>query len=89
MSIAGNVYGRVIIEKVRKATECGISEERCESMSGVGCLDQIFSVTGGSHVSERTRKLYLGLTAVETRCDKGGYRRTLEDSGVMEWEGAY
>ena len=44
MSVAGNLYGRVLIKTVRTRTECAIAEERCGFRQGRGCIDQVFAV---------------------------------------------
>ena len=43
MSIAGKVYGKIVIERVQKITERCISEEQGAFRKGRGCVDQIFS----------------------------------------------
>ena len=44
MSIAGKVYGKIVIERVQKITERCISEEQGAFRKGRGCVDQIFSL---------------------------------------------
>ena len=42
MSVVGKVYGRVLINRVRKGTETAIGEEQGGFRKGRGCVDQIF-----------------------------------------------
>ena len=44
MSVAGKLYGRVPIKRVRARTECVIGEEQCMFRQGRGCMDQVFAV---------------------------------------------
>ena len=44
VSIAGKVYGKIIIERVMEITESRISEEQGGFRRGRGCVDQIFTV---------------------------------------------
>ncbi len=43
LSIAGKVYGKVIIARVQRLTEEKVSEEQEGFRKGRGCVDQIFS----------------------------------------------
>ena len=38
------VFGRVLINRVKKGTEAVIGEEQCGFRKGRGCVDQIFVV---------------------------------------------
>ncbi len=42
MSIAGKVYGKIVIDPVQKITESRISEEQGGFRKGKECVDQIF-----------------------------------------------
>ena len=44
LSVVGKVYGRVLIERIRKGTEEVIGEEQCGFRRGRGCVDQVFVV---------------------------------------------
>ena len=44
LSVVGKVYGRVLIERIRRGTEEVIGEEQCGFRKGRGCVDQIFVV---------------------------------------------
>ena len=44
LSIAGKVYGKIVVERVQKITESMISEEQGGFRKGRGCVDQIFSL---------------------------------------------
>ena len=44
MSLVGKVYGRVLINRVRKGTETAIDEKHCGFRKGRGCVDQCFVV---------------------------------------------
>jgi hypothetical protein len=44
LSVVGKVYGRVLIERIRRETESVIGEEQCGFRSGRGCVDQVFAV---------------------------------------------
>ena len=41
MSVVGKLYGRILINRVRKGTELAIGEEQCGFREGRGCVDQI------------------------------------------------
>ena len=42
LNTPGNVYGRILIEKVSSLIEGLIGEEQCGFRSGRGCVDQVF-----------------------------------------------
>ena len=44
MSVVGKVYGRILINRVRKGTEVALGEEQGGFRKGRGCVDQIFVV---------------------------------------------
>ena len=44
LSVVGKVYGRILIDRVRKSTDEAIGEEQCGFRQGRGCIDQIFAV---------------------------------------------
>ena len=44
LGLAGKLFGRVLIKRVRVGTECAIWEEQCGFRQGRGCMDQVFSV---------------------------------------------
>ena len=44
LSVVGELFGRVLIERVRAGTECAIREEQCGFGQGRGCMDQVFAV---------------------------------------------
>ena len=44
LSVLGNLYGRVLIKRVRAGTEYAIWEGQCGFMQGRGCMDQVFAV---------------------------------------------
>ena len=44
LSIPGNVFGKVGIERIRDVTEWRMGEERCGFRKGKGCVDQVFVV---------------------------------------------
>ena len=44
LSVVGNLYGRVLIKRVKARTECAIGEEQCGFNLGRGCMDQVFAV---------------------------------------------
>ncbi len=43
LSIVGKVYGKIVIERMQKIIEDGVSEEQGGFRKGWGCVDQIFS----------------------------------------------
>ncbi len=45
LSIAGKVYGKVLIKRVREGTEGMIRDEQRGFRRGRGCVDQIFAET--------------------------------------------
>ena len=44
LSVVGNLYGRVLIKRVRAGTECAIGEVQCGFRQGRGHMDQVFVV---------------------------------------------
>ena len=44
LSVVGKLYFRVLIKRVRAATESAIGEEQCGFRLGRGCMDQVFAV---------------------------------------------
>ena len=44
LSVVGELFGRVLIKRVRAGTECVIEEEQCGFRQGRGCIDQVFAV---------------------------------------------
>ena len=44
LSVVGKLYGRVLIKRVRAATECAIGEEQCGFRHGRGCMAHVFAV---------------------------------------------
>ena len=71
MFIPGKVYGRVLIEKVRKITEGLIGEEQCGFRMGRGCVDQVFVI---QQMSEKCitkgKSLYVAYMDLEKAHDR-------------------
>jgi len=44
LSVVGKAYGRILIRRIRDATECVIGEEQCGFRRKRGCMDQVFVV---------------------------------------------
>ena len=44
LNIPGKVFGRVVIERIRDATEWRMGEELCGFRKWRGCVDQVFAV---------------------------------------------
>ena len=44
LSVVGELYGRVLIKRVRTGTECAIEEKQCGFRQGRGCMDQVLAV---------------------------------------------
>ena len=44
LSVVGQLFGRVLINKIRTGTEGAIEEEQCGVRQGRGCMDEVFSV---------------------------------------------
>ena len=60
LSVVGNLYGRVLIKRVRAGTECAIGEEQCWLRQGRGCIDQL-SVCRKAGVSRKLERCILGV----------------------------
>ena len=43
-SVAGKLYGRVLIKRVRAGTECAIGKEQYGFRQGRGYMDQVFAI---------------------------------------------
>ena len=44
LTVVGKVYGRVLIERIRRGTDKVTGEEQCGLRRGRGCVDQVFVV---------------------------------------------
>ena len=44
LSVVGELFGRVLIKRIRAETECAIGDEQCGNRQGRGCMDQVFAV---------------------------------------------
>lgn len=44
LSVVGKLYGRILIKRIRSATDEAIGEEQCGFRNGRGCVDQMFLV---------------------------------------------
>ena len=44
LSVVGELFGRVLIKRVREGTDCVIGEEQCWYRQGRGYIDQVFAV---------------------------------------------
>ena len=42
LNAVGKIYGRVLIERVKRKTKDSVSDEQCGFRDGRGCVDQIF-----------------------------------------------
>ncbi|KAK7077646.1 hypothetical protein SK128_021294, partial [Halocaridina rubra] len=45
LSVVGEVYGRVLIERIRKVTKRLIGEVQCGLGRGRGCVGQVFAAS--------------------------------------------
>ena len=61
MSIAGKLYGRMLIKRVKDGTECIIGEEQSGFRQGRGCMDQVFAVRQVCEKYLANGKLYFRL----------------------------
>ena len=86
LSVPGKVFGRVIMDRVKEATEYLVSEEQCGFRGGRGCIDQIFSVRQVvEKYLEKDRKLYIAFMDLEKaydRVDRGALWEVLSAYGV-------
>ena len=86
LSIPGKVYGRVLIEKVRRMTESLIGEEQCGFRQGRGCVDQVFVVKQLCEKFEsKGKKMYVAYMDLEKaydRIDREAMWRVLRMYGV-------
>ena len=44
LSVVDQLYGRVLIKRIKAGTECAIGWEQCGFRQGRGCMDQAFAV---------------------------------------------
>ena len=71
MSVVGKLYGRVLIERVKRKTNNSLRDEQCDFRDGRGCVDQIFCLKNLIEKSlERNRKLYVGCMDLEKAYDR-------------------
>ncbi len=71
MSITGNVYGKVIIERVQQLTEEKIGEEQGGFRKGRGCVDQIFCFRMVvEKILTKGKKLYAAFMDLEKAYDR-------------------
>ena len=61
MSIAGKLYGRMLIKRVKDGIECIIREEQSGFRQGRGCMDQVFAVKQVCEKYLANGKLYFRL----------------------------
>ena len=45
LSVVAELYGRMLIKRVRARTEYAIGEEQCGVRQGRGCMGQVFAMT--------------------------------------------
>ena len=70
LNVVGKLYGRVLIERVKRKTNDSVSDEQCEFRDGRGCVDQILYLKNLIEKSlERNRKLYVGYMDLEEAYD--------------------
>ena len=86
LSIAGKVYGRILIERVRALTEGMIGDEQCGFRSGRGCVDQVFVMKQMSEkFCGKNKKLYVAYMDLEKaydRIDRDAMWRVLSMYGI-------
>ena len=71
MSVVGKVYGRVLINRVRKGTEVAIGEEQGGFRKGRGCVDQIFVVRQMCEkFSAKGKEVYVAFMDLEKAYDR-------------------
>ena len=67
----GKLYGRVLIERVKRKTNDGMNDEQCGFRDGRGCVYQIFCLKNLIEKSlERNRKLYVRYMDFEKAYDR-------------------
>ena len=60
LSVVGKLYGRVLIKRVRAATECAIGEEQCRFRQESGCVVQVVAVSQVCESISQMGKMYSG-----------------------------
>ena len=86
LSIPGKIYGRIIIQRIMRATEEMVGEEQCSFRKGRGCVDQIFTLRQMCEkICEKGKQLYLCFVDLEKaydRVDREGVWDVLKIYGV-------
>jgi hypothetical protein len=86
-SIAGKVFARILVDRVRRLTNKKLSVEQSGFREGMGCIDQIFSVRQVvEKYLEKGKKVYSAFIDLEKAYDKvsrKGLWKVLEIYGVQ------
>ena len=88
LSIVGKVYGRILVERIRKTSEKRVGEEQRGFRRGKGCVDQIFTLKQlNEKYTEGGKELHLAFIDLEKaydRVDRAALWRVMEMYGVGE-----
>ena len=69
--MVGKIYGRVLVDRVRRVTGGFIDDEQGGFREGRGCVDQIFILKQiGEKAQERRRRVYVGFIGLEKVYDR-------------------
>ena len=84
MSVIGKVYGRVLINWVRKATEAAIGEEQYGFRKRRGCVDQIFVIKQlCKKLLAKGREVYFAFMDMEKAYNKGRQEGFMASGGFI------
>ncbi len=86
LSVPGNIYGRILYERMMKITDKSVGDEQVGFRRGRGCVDQIFAMNMlVEQYLEKDRKLFAAFMYLEEaydRVDRKGPWDTLRVYGV-------
>lgn len=86
MSVVGKVYGRTLIEKVKRITDVQMGEEQCGFRDGRGCVDLVFTLKIlAEKFSEKKKDVivyFLDLEKAYDRVQREKLWRKLESYGI-------
>ncbi|KAF1010546.1 MAG: hypothetical protein GAK29_05048 [Acinetobacter bereziniae] len=88
LSVAGKVFGRILIDRVREVTECRIWDVQGGFMPGRGCVDQIFTLQQVlekcMHVRKKVYCAFVDLEKAYDNVNRSKLWQTLAEYGVDE-----
>ena len=71
LSVPGKLYGRIIIERVRRRTENAREEEQSGFRKGRGCVDQVYALKNVlEKMTEKQKEVFMAFLDLEKAYDR-------------------